>query len=260
MLSFGDSQIAAVVQVAIAALIGLGVGLEREWSGHSTGPLARFAGLRTFLMLGLLGGCAGLFLAEGHELAAATIAAGGISFGVAAYVMAVRRPGVEADGTTEAAAILVVALGMLAGSGLVVLAAGAGSVVVLALSEKARLHAAVRHVREEELRAALQFSVLALVILPLLPVGPYFGAADVRPRTLWIIVLLFSALNFVGFLARRAIGQDRGYGIAGLLGGTISSTAVTLGFSRQSRNEPALARSLAYGVIGACTVLLPRVL
>ena len=217
MPSFADSEITAAVRVAIAALTGLGVGLEREWSGHTTGPQARFAGLRTFLMLGLLGGCAGLFLDEGHELVAAAIAAGGIAFGVAAYVMAVGRPGAEPDGTTEAAAILAVALGLLAGSGSIVLAAGAGSAVVLALNEKARLHAAVRHVHEEELRAALQFSVLALVVLPLLPDGPFFGALDVRPRTLWLIVLLFSALNFAGFLARRAVGRDRGYGVAGCL-------------------------------------------
>lgn len=254
-----DSEIIAATRLAIAALIGLGVGLEREWSGHTTGPQARFAGLRTFLMLGILGGCAGLLVSNGHDLVAAAITAGGMALGVAAYVMAVRRPDTQADGTTEAAAILVVALGVLAGTGSMILAAGAGSLVVLALNEKARLHAAVRHVHEDELRAALQFSVLALVVLPLLPEGPFLGTLAIRPRMLWIIVLLFCAINFAGFLARRAVGRDRGYGAAGLLGGIISSTAVTLGFARHSREEPLLARSLAYGVIGACTVLLPRI-
>jgi uncharacterized membrane protein (DUF4010 family) len=76
---------------------------------------------------------------------------------------------------------------------------------------------------------------------------------------LWIVVLVFSALNFAGYLARRAIGASRGLGVTGLLGGLISSTAVTLQFSRQSRTDGALASSLGIGVVGACLVLLPRV-
>jgi uncharacterized membrane protein (DUF4010 family) len=56
------------------------------------------------------------------------------------------------------------------------------------------------------------------------------------------------------------VGGARGYGITGLVGGLLSSTAVTLSFSRLSRDEPAMGRPLASGVLGACTVLLPRVL
>ncbi|HEY4955722.1 MAG TPA: DUF4010 domain-containing protein, partial [Gemmatimonadaceae bacterium] len=43
-------------------------------------------------------------------------------------------------------------------------------------------------------------------------------------------------------------------------GGLVSSTAVTLDFSRKSRQETEIGRGLAYGVVGACTVLIPRVL
>jgi uncharacterized membrane protein (DUF4010 family) len=76
---------------------------------------------------------------------------------------------------------------------------------------------------------------------------------------LWIVVLLFSGLNFAGYVARHAVGRARGYALTGLLGGLVSSTAVTLHFSRKSRGEPELSRPLAMGVIGACTVLFPRV-
>jgi len=254
------AELDAAVRLAIAALIGLGVGLEREWSGHSTGPNARFAGLRTFFLLGLIGGAAGILLSESHEGAAAVTIAGGMAIAIAAYVMAVRRPGVEIDGTTEAAALAVVLLGTLAGEGHLAISAGAASVVVLALSEKTRLHWLVRRVNEHELRAALQFAVLALVVLPLLPQGPFWGVVAFRPRALWMIVLLFSGLNFIGFLARRALGPSSGYTVTGLAGGLISSTAVTLDFSRKSRHEPEISRGLAYGVLGACTVLIPRIL
>jgi uncharacterized membrane protein (DUF4010 family) len=259
-MEISDLQLAAALRLATAALIGLGVGLEREWSGHAAGPEARFAGVRTFLMLGLLGGAAGLLAVDGHQILAGAIAAGGAILSIAAYVMVVRQPGADRDGTTETAAILVVALGALAGAGSWLIAAGAGSVMVLALNEKQRLHGAISHVNQAELRAALQFAVLALVVLPLLPEGPFFGWAALRPRALWMIVLLFCALNFAGFLARRSAGQSRGYLLTGLLGGVISSTAVTIGFARYSRQYPNAAAALAVGVIGACTVLVPRVL
>jgi uncharacterized membrane protein (DUF4010 family) len=252
-------QLDAAIRLMIAALIGLGVGLEREWSGHASGPNARFAGLRTFLLLGLTGGFGGLLFARGLPVAGGIVAGGGIAFAVVAYVMAVRRDAAELDGTTEASAILVVALGIIAGLGWLAIAAGAGSLVVLALSEKTRLHTFVGRVEERELRAALQFAVLALVVLPLLPSGPYLGDVQLRPRLLWSLVLVFSGLNFIGYVARRAVGPERGYGATGLLGGLVSSTAVTLTYSRQSRDEPGLSAPLARGVLGACTVMVVRV-
>jgi uncharacterized membrane protein (DUF4010 family) len=254
-----STELEATVRLAIAGLIGLGVGLEREWSGHASGEHARFAGLRTLFLLGLVGGVAGLWLAEGRTAAAAVVLGGGMALAVAAYVVATRRPGADVDGTTEAAAIAVVVLGAVAGGGWLALAAGVGSVAVLALVEKSRLHWLVRRVGERELRAALLFAVLALVVLPLLPRGPFGGALEIRPRALWSITLFLSVLSFAGFLARRAVGPGAGYAMTGMLGGLISSTAVTLEFARTSRREPALSGVLGYGVVGACTVLLPRV-
>lgn len=81
-----------------------------------------------------------------------------------------------------------------------------------------------------------------------------------RPRQLWALVLFFSGLSFLGYVARKAAGPGRGYALAGTIGGVLSSTSVTLTFSRLSRNRPALARALAAGVMGANTALFPRVL
>lgn len=245
---------------AIAGLIGLAAGLEREWSGHASGPAARFAGLRTFFLLGLLGGIAGVLANASRAELAAILLAGGIALSVVAYVMTVRREGTETDGTTEAAALVVMGLGVVAGLGSIGLAAGAGSIVVLMLREKKHLQWFVQRVDEIELRAALQFAVLAVVILPLLPSGPYLGALAVKPRALWATVLLFSALNFVAFVARRMAGVSRGLNIAGALGGIVSSTAVTLTFARRSRGDDEDGPALARAVIASCTVLVPRVL
>lgn len=249
-----------VERIAIAALSGLAVGFEREWSGHATGPLARFAGLRTFLLLGILGGAAGWLAQSNAEVLAAVLLGGGVAVTVAAYMAASRAGGRAIDGTTEVAALVVLALGALAGLGFLELASGVTAVIVLALSEKDRLRQLVSRIGGEELHAGLQFAVLALVVLPLLPTGTYGPLGGIRPRALWSVVLLFSGLNFLGYLARRAAGVERGYGVTGILGGLVSSTAVAFQFSRQSRDDESLGAGLAIGAVGASVVLLPRVL
>lgn len=249
-----------VARLAVAALSGLAVGLEREWSGHASGPLTRFAGLRTFLLIGGLGGVAGWLVSTGATAVGAVLLAGGSTLVVAAYIIAARPGGHTIEATTEVAALAVLALGVLAGLGYLELASGATAIMVLALSEKERLRRFVSRIGESELRAGLQFAVLALVVLPLLPQGRYGPWGGIEPRGLWIIVLLFSALNFAGYLARKAVGPERGYGVTGLLGGLVSSTAVTFQFSRLSREDTSLGTGLAVGVVGASTVLLPRLL
>lgn len=248
-----------VARLVVASLAGLGVGMEREWSGHASGPEGRFAGIRTFFLYGLTAGVAGWLAASGLVPLAAVLLAAEGGFAIAAWVMAVRRHPENLDATTEVAALAVLALGTLAGLGRLDLSAGATAVVVLALSEKGRIHGFVRRIGEPTLRAALQFAVLALVILPLLPTGPFGPYEAIRPRALWAMVLVFSGLNFAGYLLRRAAGEGRGYAVTGALGGLVSSTAVTAVFSRRSREEPRAARPLALGVVLACTILSGRI-
>lgn len=248
------------LDLLVAALVGLAVGVEREWSGHTTGPDGRFAGIRTFTLLGVIGGFGGWFFRDGQPVLAAVIIGAGALFPIAAYAATLRRPGTTTDGTTEVAAILVVAMGAASALGHRSLASAAAVLCVLLLAEKSTFQSALQKVAAHELRAALQFAVLALVILPLLPAGAYGPFGAFQPRQLWIVVLLFSGLNFAGYIARRVIGETRGLGVTGLLGGLVSSTAVSLTFSRRSRAEPHLALPLALGVVAACTVLVPRLL
>ncbi|WP_309669327.1 MgtC/SapB family protein [Gemmatimonas sp.] len=248
------------LDLLVAALVGLAVGVEREWSGHTTGPDGRFAGIRTFTLLGVIGGFGGWFFRDGQPVLAAVIIGAGALFPIAAYAATLRRPGTTTDGTTEVSAILVVAMGAASALGHRSLASAAAVLCVLLLAEKSTFQSALQKVAAHELRAALQFAVLALVILPLLPSGAYGPFGAFQPRQLWIVVLLFSGLNFAGYIARRVIGETRGLGVTGLLGGLVSSTAVSLTFSRRSRAEPHLALPLALGVVAACTVLVPRLL
>jgi uncharacterized membrane protein (DUF4010 family) len=248
---------ADVVGLLIAALGGTAVGIERQWSGHADGPLARFAGIRTFSLVGGLGGLAGALWSLGVAGPAIVVMSGTAALCVAAYAAASRY---DIDGTTETAALVVLTAGLLAGLGSYRLASGIIAVTCLLLVEKSRLHSLVERIDDVALRAGVRFGVMALVVLPLLPQGPYGPLGGIRPRELWALVLFFSGLSFLGFVARRLVGTSQGYLAAGLLGGLVSSTNVTFTFARTSRADSALDRALAFGAIGANAILYPRVL
>ena len=249
-----DSELLGLV---IATLGGTAIGLERQWSGHAEGPSARFGGLRTFTMLGAIAGVSGWLWILGVEAAAAALLAGAVIIIAVAYAAASRR---DVDATTEVAALVVLAAGLLAGIGYYRVASAIIALESLLLVEKSRLHSLVKGINEIELRAGVRFAVMALVILPVLPSGPYGPFGGIRPRELWALVLFFSGLSFGGFLARRLVGAERGYLVTGLLGGVMSSTSTTLTFARSSRTNPSFERELAFGAVAANVVLYPRVL
>lgn len=252
-----EDDVHVALRLGVAALGGLAVGIEREWSGRGDEGAQRFAGVRTFLLLGLIGGIAALLQEHGQGWPgfALLLAAGGLA--VVAYASRALRGHV--DSTTEVAAILVMGAGFLAGLGVLGVASAVFALTALVLVEKSFLHGLVSRIPSETLAAGARFAVLALVVLPLLPQGPYGPEPGFRPRELWALVLLFSGLSFAGYLALRAVGAHRGYGVAGLFGGLVSSTAVTLTFSRHSRARPELGGALALGVMAANTVLFARV-
>jgi uncharacterized membrane protein (DUF4010 family) len=241
--------------ILVAAIGGLAIGVERQWSGHATGPQAHFAGIRTFTLLGATAGVSGWLWTHHYEALATVLLAGAAGLVIVGYLAASR---VDVDGTTEVSAIVVLAAGLLAGIGHLALASGIIAVTALVLLEKSRLHALATRLDDEELRAGARFAVMAVVILPLLPEGPYGPAPGIRPRELWIWVLLFSAISFAGYLARRAVGARAGYPLAGLFGGLVSSTNVTLAFARASRRATDFRSGLADGVVAACTMLYLR--
>jgi uncharacterized membrane protein (DUF4010 family) len=245
-----------VTYILVATFGGAVVGLERQWSGHASGPNARFAGVRTFTLIGGLSGIAGWLCASALMPVALVLLGGLMGLIVAAYARASAR---DVDGTTEMAAIVTSGAGVLAGLGHLALASGIVALTSLLLVEKPRLHAWVSRIDEPEMRAGVRFAVMAIVVLPLLPEGPFGPWGGVRPRALWALVLFFSGLSFVGYVARRMAGPRQGYAVAGLLGGLVSSTNVTITFARLSRDARAPRAALAAGVLAACALLFVRV-
>jgi uncharacterized membrane protein (DUF4010 family) len=243
--------------ILVAAIGGLAIGVERQRTGHASGRHARFGGVRTFTLLGGVAGLAGWLTTIHFSALGVALTAGAIALVISGYIAASHR---DVDATTEAAALVAIAAGLASGIGWLALGSGITAVTVLLLVEKSQLHALVERIDDAELRAAARFGVMAVVVLPLLPEGPFGPLGGIRPRGLWLLVLFFTGLSFAGYLLRRLFGAGRGYPLAGLLGGLVSSTNVTFTYARLSRRERGLAQPLAIGAIAACTLLFPRVM
>jgi uncharacterized membrane protein (DUF4010 family) len=214
------------------------MGLERERN-----PAAK-AGLRTFALTALFGALAA-HLAD--KTAAPWLIAVGLllagSMMIAAYV---RQPTEDGDpGTTTVSAVLVCyGLGVLCWLNELQLAAALGIGATMLLYFKSELHGISQTLTRQDLISMLQFAVLSLIVLPLLPDKGYGPYAALNPYHIWWMVVLISGLSLAGYAALRIAGQKRGTVMIGLLGGLVSSTATTLTFSRFCKRDGAIDSEL----------------
>jgi len=245
------------LELLVALGVGLLIGMEREWRVHQDVDTPdEHAGLRTFGLIGLLGGVAGLLKENAAWLTAAALLA------VAAVLIAQRRKGNRnlplEDVTTLVAALVTTLLGALATSGMPQLAATSAVVIVVLLHLKPTLHRWVEALSQDELRAVLRLLVISIVILPVLPDKGYGPYAALNPRTIWLFVVLISTLSFVGYLAIRILGPKRGYLVTGFFGGVVSSTATTAALARLARQDQKSVAPLAAGIALANGVSVMR--
>jgi uncharacterized membrane protein (DUF4010 family) len=254
-------DITVVWNFATALLIGALLGIERE-RHKGEHDEQTIGGLRTFILftlIGALGGWLSLALASPWILAVAVLAA--LAPVLAGYVISAHTDPDSLGLTTELAAITACLLGAMTTLGYRELAVGLGVTVAAVLAYKQPLHGLVRRLDREDVYAGLRLLIATFIILPLLPDRPIDPWGALNPRSLWMLVLLISSLSLVGYVATRLLGADRGIPLTGLTGGLVSSTAVTLAFSKQSR-DPAYkgaAPALASGILLAWAVMFIRV-
>ncbi|MEW6705666.1 MAG: DUF4010 domain-containing protein [Pseudomonadota bacterium] len=243
----------------LAALaVGLIIGLERGWREREAAEGGRVAGLRTFGLVGLLGGVLGSLFEQAGPW---PIAAG--LLGLALLNAQAYREGVHASGnlsaTSAIAQFVTFSLGVLAALGQPVPAVAVAVLVAVLLSLRTTLHQGLRLIERGELSAALQMLVLSVVVLPLLPDAGYGPYGALNPYRLWWAVVLVAGLSLSGHVAMRVAGEQRGTLWTGLLGGLASSTAATLALARRCREQPALAQAAAAGALSACAVMFLRI-
>ena len=246
--------LAIIEPVAIAMGLGILVGLQREWAA------SQLAGIRTFPLLAALGALCGLLAMHyGGWIVAAGLA--GVAVLMVVGNLSKMRLGQADPGvTTEAAALVMYAIGAALAADLTVPAVIVGGAVAVLLHIKDPLHGLVRRLGQADLKALIQFVLLALVVLPLLPDEGYGPFEVLNPFEIWLMVVLIVGLSLAAYVAHKLLSARTGTLLSGLLGGLISSTATTVSYARRVRNNPRAARVGAAVVMIASTIAFARVL
>jgi uncharacterized membrane protein (DUF4010 family) len=161
--------------------------------------------------------------------------------------------------TTEVTALLTFVLGSMAAYGLISFSLMLTVIVVVLLSSKFKIQTFVGKITSEELYAFIRFVVLALLIFPFLPNENYGPYHNLNPKEIGWVVVLTSALGFLGYILIKTLGNHRGILLGGLLGGLVSSTSITWVYAKKSKENPSLSNSCATAILGASSILYIRV-
>lgn len=236
------------------------VGVERQ-QAHAKDE--DFGGVRTFPLFALLG-CVGALLrpAAGPWVLVAMLVAVTVLLAISHLRAAERDVGL----TSEVAALATFGAGALAGSDDLfedthryLLVSSISAVTMALLAMKRPLHGLVARLSNDDLYATAKFVLLALVVLPILPNRTY-GPLDVlNPFKVGTMIALVAGISFAGYVAARALGEGRGLLVTGLIGGLVSSTAVTLTFAGRSKEEPKLAGVSAVAIGAASSTMFARI-
>jgi len=247
-----------IIQLSLALAVGLLIGVERGWQERGSKEGSHIAGLRTFGLIGLLGGIWGILSQQlgevllGFSFLAVTVLL------VAAYV--VSRSHSEDRGITSlVAALITFSLGVMAVKGFENVAVAAAVVTASLLSLKTRLHHWIETLEQQEIYAALKLLLISVVLLPVLPNQGYGPWQALNPYLLWWMVVLIASLSFAGYFSIKIAGARQGIMLTSFFGGLVSSTALTLYLSKLSKSNK-LQRVVAAGVIVAAATMFPRVL
>jgi uncharacterized membrane protein (DUF4010 family) len=243
-----------LVELGVALGLGLLVGMQREWTP------SKVAGIRTFALVTLFGTVCGLLARRyGGWIPAAGLVA------VAALIIEVHqlkaKSGEASHGmTTETAALLMFAVGVLLTLRPMAPAVAVAGVAAVLLQWKQPLHDVVRKLGERDMRAITRLILIALVILPILPNRTYDPYQVVNPYKIWLMVVLIVGISLTGYIAHKFLGARAGTLLGGFLGGVVSSTATTVGYARRSRHAAGAANPAVAAILIACGVQFARMI
>lgn len=234
-------------RVGLAAAIGLLIGIERGWQEREARDGGRVAGIRTFTLIGTLGGIAALL--PGSMSLGLCFLAFALPFGFFEWQRANKTGDMSVTGFV--AAMVTFALGAYATHGNMKVAAAGAVVTAAVLAERQLLHGFLQRLTWIELRAALLLLVMTVVLLPVLPDRALDPWDSLNPHQIWLMTVLVGVVSYVGYIAVRVAGERRGLLYAGLAGGLTTSTTVTWTFARLARHNPAARLEVMTAILAA---------
>lgn len=246
-----------IIKFGISILLGALVGLEREIAFKQVPDF--FAGFRTFIIITFIGSLSA-YLADIYNVYFLIVATAGIMiFIVVTYIISNLKTD-RLGSTTELAVFFSFLIGVVTYQVDIKIGVILAIVLTLILSLKPSLHNFAIHMNNEEFFSTIKFAIIAFVILPLLPNEGFGPMLAFNPYQIWLMVVLVSALSFLVYLAIKIFGPEKGIVLTGLLGGLLSSTALTVSISQKAKQHKDYHSLFAFAVVLASSTMFLRVL
>lgn len=264
----------------VALILGALLGFERAFSVKMEDNKEDvFAGIRTFSLIALLGSIAAYI--DSNYLEGILL----LSFGaiilitIVSYYISFFKHN-DRGITTEVSIFICFAIGIMVQMGNVQVATFITIIVAIILYLKKTTDNLSKRMEAEDIRAVLKFAIVTFVILPIFDPKFHVSLGDIaplknmleknapglisiellNPHTVWLMVVLISAISFTGYFAIKLLGNRKGIGLTGLMGGLVSSTATTMEFSRRSSKNAGQYLPFSLAILLACTIMFPRIL
>lgn len=245
-----------ILKFLISFAIGALIGIERE---RTQSKIKEFAGIRTFMLIAVLGTLSAFIsIFYSNFLIIAFI---GLTIIVGlSYIVSTRDNG-DIGITTEVAAIITFCLGALCyiDDGIKI-APIIAIIITTLLAIKPHLHTFARKISEKEMVNTLKFLIVAFVILPLLPDQAMGPLGVFNPYQIWLMVVFISGISFAGYILMKFIGAERGLSATGVIGGLVSSTAVTTAMAARVKENNLVMRAAVFATVIASSMMFLRVL
>lgn len=256
-------DVSVLTRLFLSLILGAAVGLERESYEDSLTEdkqgIPGALGVRTFSLITLLGSVTGILHAYYFHLFLLVTA----TFMVLVVAYYVTGSFLTKDNgmTTELAVLFSYLLGMFIGleffSIQIIIALAV--ILILIMSRKHNIKHFVTTIKRHELNGFISYAIIALVVLPFLPNQAYslsdapalvdilnsygFTVQSIlhvevfNPYKIWLVVAIVTGVDVLGYVLKKAIGHRKGWGIASMVGGFVSSTATTVSLAQQSKKS-----------------------
>ena len=244
-----------IIKLILSLALGALIGIERERRG--AGELVE--GMRTFMLLSFFATLSAYFFEFFNTILIIIVAFAIVGvLTIFGYISKTRKK--HFGLTTEIAFLLTFVIGLIVyfDTYPYILSIACGLILTLILASKGRMHHFAHHLKEKEVWDAIVFAILVFVVFPIIPNTTYFNFLN--PSLIWLSIVLVLAMSFAGYIAMRVFGVRKGIALTGAFGGFVSSTAVTVAMSEETKKFPKISNTAAFAITLASSTMFLRIL
>jgi uncharacterized membrane protein (DUF4010 family) len=253
--SFGnmDVNIDFFQKLALAALIGILIGIEREHRRSEEFEL--IAGVRSFT-IACIAGMISSYLAQIINSGILLISLAFFAV-IAAIIIYIKNVTLKQPGITGPIALYCTfLLGILITYERYLIAIVGAVIITLLLAEKRPLHSFATNLTDDEILSAVRFMAVIFILYPITPNELFMGV--VNPRTILMIVIIVATISFISFIIMKKTGTRPGISLSGMLGGLVNSEATTGALATMAKKRSELVESSFVGIILSNAAMLLR--